>query len=162
MTQDGAPDIDLVFEIKRPPHEVRAWWTEFPDEYRASDPKEQPHRIVTLEKGEGYRRMETFWRGPLGRELRVPETFRFREHGDWNVEVALPLGLKQLDEFTLEPTHDGTRVHIRVTVQRRSFLGRITRGMFVAFYARKNYPRTWRSAARLCERDAPHIPLVAE
>lgn len=150
--------LDLTLEIPRAPSEVRAWWLELPDEYRASDPREQPHRIVTLEKSAEHRKMRTYWRGPMGRELVIPETFRYKGALAWDVDVGLPLGLAQRDEFELEETPEGgTRVHIRVFVWARTLAGRLARGPFVAFYAKRNYPRTWRSAARICARDAPKL-----
>lgn len=146
------PDLEVIVHIKRPPHEVRAWWTDFPDEYHATDPKEQPHRIVVKRRSETERVMDTYWK-VLGRETRIPETMRIDPHGDWTVDVALPFGLRQRDEFTLHPTADGTRVEIRV------YLKGAVKGPYLALYGRASYRKTWENAARLCERDAPILPL---
>ncbi len=148
-------DIAVDLEIARPPAEVRAWWTQAPDDYRASDPREQPHRIVTLSRTPEEWKVLTYWRVPPLRNLRVPETFRFRPDG-WDVDVGLPLGLAQKDEFTLAATPGGTRVSIRVTIRARNAWGRLARPAFLRF-ARRSYARTWRAAAKLCERDAPRL-----
>lgn len=153
-------DHDLVVEldIPRSRAEVLAWWTTFPDDYRASDPSEQPHRIVVRERSPGHVRMLTYWRGPAGRELVIPETFVFRPSGDFDVELRLPLGLAQTDRFTFTEAGPGaTRVRIEVDVRARSPVGRLTRAPFVALYARKAYTSTWRTAARICARDAPRL-----
>jgi hypothetical protein len=149
------PDIVVTVDVARPPREVRAWWTEMPVDYRAADPKEQPHRIVTKERTPERWVVETYWRGPLGREVRLPETFRFRPDG-WDVDIVLPFGLRQEDAFLLEATPTGTRVTIRVTVHAPTAGARLARPFFLR-YAKRSYPATWHSAARLCERDAPRL-----
>lgn len=148
----------MEVDIRRPPHEVRAWWWEMPDDYRATDPKEQPHRIVTRSRSERERDMLTYWRGPLGRELVIPERMRMDAHGDWTIEVDLPFGLAQRDVFVLEPRAASTHVAIDVEVWARRWWGHLTRPLFM-LYARRSYPRTWRRAARICERDAPVLPV---
>lgn len=154
----AVPDLTVNVHVARPRAEVLAWWTQFPDDYRAQDPQEQPHRIVVRRREPGRVEMLTYWRGPLGREVVVPETFLFREGGDFDVELRLPLGLAQHDRFTFTPREDGgTDVRIEVDVMPRQALGRLTRGAFLSLYARRQYPRTWREAARLCERDAPRL-----
>lgn len=141
---------DLVVEVSiaRPPAVVREWWIEFPPVYENA--KEQPHRIVTLARTPDRIETLTYWRGPLGRELEVPETFALRPDG-WTVDIQLPFGLAQRDVFTLTPEGAGTRVRIEVDVWPRSALGRLMRPLFMP-YARRNYPRTWRAAVRWCEK----------
>lgn len=151
-------DLVVTVDIRRPPPEVRAWWTELPDEYVATDPREQPHRIVVTKRDGAVMELATYWRGPLGRELVIREMMTLRDDGGWSVDVGLPLGLAQRDEFTLTPTPEGTRVRIGVGVTARTTWGRLMRPLFLAFYARRQYPRTWRAAARICERDAPRRP----
>jgi hypothetical protein len=148
-------DLEVVLKIPRPPAEVRAWWLDAPADYRASDPREQPHRIVTLRRDGRTWETLTYWRVPPLRNLRIPETFTFREDG-WDVDVRLPFGLAQRDVFTLAPTPTGTRVTIQVTVRPRNLVGRLARPAFLR-YARKSYPRAWRGAAKLCARDAPRL-----
>jgi hypothetical protein len=148
-------DLTVEVEIARPPDEVRAWWTQMPDDYRATDPKEQPHRIVTLRRTPDTWEAMTHWRGPPWGDVKVRETFHFRPDG-WDVDVGLPLGLAQKDEFTLAATPTGTRVTIRVSIWPRNLAGRLARPAFLR-YARRSYPRTWRAAGRICERDAPRL-----
>lgn len=151
-------DLVVTVDIRRPPAEVRAWWTELADSYVATDPNEQPHRIVVKERSGAAMRLVTYWRGPVGRELVIRETMTLRDDGGWSVDVDLPLGLAQRDEFTLTPIPEGTRVRIGVGVTARTMGGRLARPLFLALYARREYPRTWRAAARICERDAPRRP----
>lgn len=143
-------DLDVTVDIARPPDVVRRWWTEFPTEYRATDPREQPHRIVTLRRDARVLDLLTYWRGPLGREIEVPETFEMRDDG-WDVHIRLPFGLRQKDEFFLTPTPTGTRVRILVTIHAPTLAAKLARPAMM-IYARRSYPATWRSAARLCER----------
>jgi hypothetical protein len=87
--------------------------------------------------------------------LRIAETFHLRDDG-WDVDVHLPMGLQQRDAFTLNEKDGATRVHVDVWIWPRSALGRLARPTMMR-YARKEYPRTWRAAAKLCARDAPRL-----
>lgn len=150
-----APDVDLVLDIARPPAEVRAWWLEMPDDYRASDPKEQPHRIVTVRREKDLWEADTHWRGPPWGDIVVRETFHLREDG-WDVDVKLPFGLAQRDVFVLSPTPTGTRVRIRAWIWAPTLASALALPAMRA-YAKRSYPRTWGAARRLCERDAPRL-----
>lgn len=141
-------DVAVTLHIARPPEVVRRWWTEFPERYE--NDKEQPHRIVTRSRSAAHIDTLTYWRGPLGRELEVPERFTLRADGGWDVDITLPFGLAQRDVFTLTPEGEGTRVDIAVDIWCRTTLGRLALPVFKR-YARKQYPRTWRAAARWCE-----------
>lgn len=140
---------DMVVEVRiaRPPDVVRKWWLEFPEVYE--NPHEQPHRIVTRTRDATHIDTLTYWRAPFGRELEVPERFTLRPDG-WDVDIRLPFGLAQRDVFTLTPVPGGTLVRIVVDVWPRTPAGRILRPIFLR-YARRQYPRTWRAAARWCE-----------
>lgn len=163
------PDVRVSVDIRRPPDVVRKWWTEFPPLYENA--KEQPHRIVTRARDASHIDTLTYWRAPLGRELEVPERFTLRPQrlrredqdasadasgadGGWDVDIVLPFGLAQRDVFTLTPTPEGTQVRIDVDIWPRSTSGRLALPFFRA-YARRNYPRTWRAAARWCEKATP-------
>src|SRR2546422_1097230 len=65
--------LDLELDIRRPPRSVRAWWTDLPDDYVAKDPREQPHRIRVLARYPDRIELVGTWRGPLGREMLLPE-----------------------------------------------------------------------------------------
>lgn len=156
---DRAPDIAVELHIRRPPHEVRAWWLEMPEDYVAADPREQPFRIKTLRRTQSEWEIMTYWR-VLGRVTKVPETFHLKPDGDWDVDIALPFGLRQRDAFVLHPTREGTRVEIRAWVHAPTAAAKAMRPLFLALYARRAYPATWRTAAELCERDAPVLPIA--
>lgn len=143
------PDVRVSVDIRRPPDVVRRWWTEFPALYENA--KEQPHKIVTRSRDASHIDTLTYWRGPLGRELEIPERFTLRADGGWDVDIVLPSGLAQKDVFTLTPIPEGTRVGIDVDIWPRTSAGRLALPFFRA-YARRNYPRTWRAAARWCEK----------
>ncbi len=145
--------------IARPRREVIAWWTGFPDDYRAADPREQPHRIRVLRRGGGGGVIETltYWRGPLGRELVIPETLHLRGDDGFAVDVTLPLDLRQHDEFTLRERDGVTAVAIAIELRAPTLLARLARPPYWRLYARRMYPRTFAAAARLCERDAPRL-----
>lgn len=150
-----APDVAVTLDIARPVDEVRAWWVDMPADYVATDPREQPHRIVTRSRTPTRWEIDTYWRGPLGVPLRIGEVFHLREDG-WDVDIALPAGLRQRDVFVLAPTPSGTRVTIRAWIWAPSVAARLGLPPMMR-YARRSYPRTWRTAARLCERDAPRL-----
>ena len=142
-------DLTVEVRIARPPDVVRRWWTEFPPVYENA--KEQPHRIVTRSRDATRIDTLTYWRGPFGRELEVPERFTLRPDGGWDVEIELPFGLAQRDVFTLTPEgQDGSLVRIEVDIWCRTRLGRLALAPFRR-YARRQYPRTWGAAARWCE-----------
>jgi len=148
-------DLAVDVEIARPRAEVLAWWTGFADEYSATDPREQPHRIKVISRTADRLELLTWWRTPWGGELRIPETIQRKPNGDFDVAVALPLGLEQVDRFTVTQHGPATRVHIEIDIRARGWMGRMMRPAYM-HYARRTYPRTFRSAGRLCERDAPH------
>lgn len=149
-------DIDVSVHIARPPDVVRRWWLEFPEVYENA--REQPHRIVTRSRDETHIDTLTYWRGPLGREVELPERFTLRERG-WDVDLVLPFGLAQRDVFTLTPEGAGTRVDIAVDVWPRTTAGRLARPFFLA-YAKRAYSETWKAAVRWCE-EATALPPKA-
>lgn len=149
-----SPDVSLELSIPRPVPEVRAWWLEMPPDYRATDPREQPFRIKTLSRTATEWRILTYWRVG-GRVVKIPERFEIRPDG-WTVHLDLPFGLKQRDEFVVTPEGAaGTRVQIDAFVTATG-VRRLLRPAF-RVYARRSYPKTWRTAAELCARDAPKL-----
>jgi hypothetical protein len=143
--------------VARPRREVLAWWTRFPDDYRARDPREQPHRIKVVDRRDDRVELLTFWRLPLGIELVIPETMRPRPDGDFVIDVHFPLGLDQRDVFTFREENGATHVSIDIRLAARNVLGRLTRPLYWHLYGRRTYPRTFRMAGVLCERDAPRL-----
>ncbi len=153
--RDYRLQVDL--RIARPRREVIAWWTGFPDDYRAEDPREQPHRIRVLRRDDGVIETLTYWRAPLGRELVIPETLHLYGDDGFGLDAVLPLGLRQHDEFTFRERDGVTIVTIAIELHAPTPLARIARPAFWRFYARPMYPRTFAAAARLCDRDAPRL-----
>lgn len=144
------PDLTVQVHIARPPETVRRWWWEMPNDYRATDSREQPHRIVVKERTKERLVLATYWKGPAGRDLRLDEVVTFTPDG-WTVELDLPMGLAQKDTFTLTPDGTGTRVKILVDIWPRTFGGRLAKPFYVWLYAKRAYTATWRETARLCE-----------
>ncbi len=155
--REGAPAqreaiLSLAFDIRRPPEAVRRWWLEFPDDYRASDPDEQPYRIRVLERTPQRLVVLTSWRGPLGVPLRLRETLGIGSGSRWNARMQM-MGLGVSDEFQGIAAPEGTHLTIRSTVTPISALGRIMRPV-VARFLLGMMKRVWKDAARICERDA--------
>lgn len=140
--------------IRRSPESVRAWWTDLPDDYTAKDPKEQPFRIVTLEKRPDGRELETHWRTPFG-VMRARESLRLHEDGSWSFEVAnAPFGLRAIDEFHAVSAEGGTRLDIRSTLVPQNAAHRVA-GPAIVPVTKRIFRANWRDAARVCEREAP-------
>ena len=92
----------MTLRAARPVADVRAWWLDFPADYRASDPREQSYRIVTRSRTPDAIDLMTYWRLPLGVRAKIPERFLLASDG-WTVHIDLPLGLKQRDHFHVQP-----------------------------------------------------------
>src|SRR2546422_7533317 len=145
--------LDLELDIRRPPRSVRAWWTDLPDDYVAKDPREQPHRIRVLARYPDRIELVGTWRGPLGKEMLLPETLRVRQDGSWTFD-ARPMGLRVHDEFQASPSGDGTRLHIRTVITPAGAWGRIVARLMGGRLLRM-LEKGWPTAAEICERDAP-------
>ena len=149
MTQEF---LDLELLIRKPPNSVRAWWTEYPDEYNAKDPLEQPYRILTTRLLPNGRELRTFWRMPDGSNLDVREILNLKPDGTWTYEVPNPnpMGIRVFDEFRTEPTPDGTRllIHSTLTAEEPSAASAVA-GL------KEFMIQGWKLAAQICERDAP-------
>lgn len=145
--------LDLELDVRRPPRSVRAWWTDLPDDYVAKDPREEPHRIRVLARYPDRIELVGTWRGPLGREMLLPETLRVREDGTWTFD-SRPMGLHVHDEFQAFPNGDTTRLHIRTVITPAGALGRIVARLMGRRLLRM-LEKGWPTAAEICERDAP-------
>ncbi len=152
------PHMVIDVRIARPRREVIEWWTRLADDYRAEDPREQPHRIQVVARRPGQMDVLTWWRLPLGIEIAIPETMHLRSDGNFAVDVHFPLGLEQRDEFTFRHESGATHLTVRIDLAARNLIGRLVRPLYWHLYGRRMYPRTFRTAGILCERDAPHIP----
>jgi hypothetical protein len=149
MTSDV---IDLELLIRKPPGSVRAWWTDYPDDYHAKDPREQPYRILTTRKLQDGREVRTFWKMPDGSNVEVQEILNLKPDGSWTYDVPCPnaMGIHVFDEFRTEPTPDGTRllIHSTLTAGDYSAASRVS-GL------KEFMIQGWKQAAAVCEHDAP-------
>src|SRR5437899_8530951 len=145
--------LELDLDIHRPPSAVRAWWTDLPDEYVAKDPREQPHRIRVLARQGDRVEVVGTWRGPLGREMLLKETLRLREDGSWTFD-SRAMGISVHDEFEVVSLCEGARLHIRSVLTPARPLGRLVVRLMGRRLVRR-MAESWRTAALICERDAP-------
>jgi len=142
--------IDLELLIRKPPASVRAWWTEYPDDYQAKDPMEQPYRIVTNRRLPNGRDLRTYWRMPDGSTFDFQEILTLKPDGSWTFDIPSGMGYHIFDEFRAEPAPTGTKLIIRSTLTPldASAASRIST-------QKELMAQGWKSAAKLCERDAP-------
>lgn len=150
MTPDR---VHLTFDVCRPPESIRRWWLDFPDDYRASDPDEQPYRIRTLSRKGDEVVVETHWSGPFGSTMKVVETLRSQGPHAWTADLTM-MGLRIHDEFRVTPTPTGSRLEIRSTISPASLAGRVASPLVLPMLKR-DMRKTWTNAARICEREAP-------
>jgi hypothetical protein len=144
--------IDLELLIRKRPDSVRAWWTEYPDDYHAKDPREQPYRILTTRRLPNGRELRTYWRMPDGSNAEIKEVLNLKPDGNWTYDVPCPnpTGIHVFDEFRTEATADGTKllIHSTLTPEDPSATSRVA--------ALKEFMITgWKLAAEICDRDAP-------
>ncbi|HWG91670.1 MAG TPA: hypothetical protein VNZ52_12550 [Candidatus Thermoplasmatota archaeon] len=143
--------MDLT--IRRPPESVRAWWTDLPDDYHATDPEEQPYRIRTLHREDARRQLLTYWRNPDGSTMELRETMTLRPDGSWAFDIEDAMGVRIHDEFRAEPQGDGgTLLHIESTLTPKG-----PEAVPVAEYIMADMREGWPRAAHICERDAPGL-----
>ena len=144
--------INLELLIRKPPQSVRAWWTEYPDDYHATDPQEQPYRILTTRRLSNGREVRTYWKMPDGANLEVREILNVKPDGSWTYDVPCPnvMGIHVFDEFRPESTPEGTRlfIHSTLTPEDASAGGRVS-GL------KEFMIQGWKLAAEVCQRDAP-------
>jgi len=147
------PDVlDLELLIRKPPASVRAWWTDYPDDYHAKDPLEQPYRILTTRHLSNSREVRTYWKMPDGTAIDILEILNLKPDGTWTYEVPSPnrLGIHVLDEFRPESTPEGTRllIHSTLTPKDAAAANNVSR-------LKRTMIQGWKQAAEICERDAP-------
>jgi hypothetical protein len=144
--------LSLELMVRKPPESVRAWWTDYPDDYHANDPREQPYRILTTRRFSNGREVRTFWRLPDGSTQELQEVLNLKPDGSWTYEVVYPnpLGIHILDEFRAEPAPNGTRlsIHSTLTPREASATSHVS-GLKEIMIS------TWKRAAEVCEHDAP-------
>src|SRR5579884_1958865 len=111
--------FELTLHIRKPPQHVRSWWTDFPEDYIAKDPTEQPFRIITKKKTSSGKELQTFWRLPDGSVREQFEIMQVKQDGSWTFEIPNhSLGFHILDEFSVESKNEEkeTILHIHSTI----------------------------------------------
>ncbi len=147
VEKDDTIVLDLF--VRRSPGSVRRWWTDLPDDYAATDPREQPYRIVTVKRKADGRELICSWRSPDGTDRQTQETLKMREDGSWSFDVIHPAGLHILDEFRVVPVEGGTRIEIRSKITPQ------VQGAESTIHIQKQrMVQGWKIAAEICERDA--------
>jgi hypothetical protein len=148
----NAEVLDLELMIRKPPESVRAWWTDYPDDYHAKDPREQPYRILTTRRFPNGREVRTFWRLPDGSTPELQEVLNLKPDGSWTYELPHPnpTGIHVFDEFRAEPAPNGTRLLIHSTLTPRD-----PAAASGVSGLREIMIWTWKHAAEVCEHDAP-------
>jgi hypothetical protein len=145
--------LDLELMIKKPPNSVRAWWTDYPDDYHAKNPTEQPYRILTTRRLPNGREVRTFWKMPDGSTSEIQEILNLKSDGSWTYEVPYPnsLGIHVLDEFRPEPAPNGTKlvIHSTLTPRDPAATSSSVSGL------KEFMIQGWKQAAEICEHDAP-------
>lgn len=147
-TTHGVIELDLF--ISRSPDSVRAWWTDLPDDYRATDPREQPYRVVTQKYTGDGRQLLCYWRSPDGSERQTRETLHLREDGSWAFDVEHPAGYSILDEFKAVPQDGRTRLEVRSKI-----VPKTPSAEAKLESQREAMIKLWKAMVDICERDAP-------
>ncbi len=144
--------FQLELEIARSPASVRRWWTEFPDDYIAEDPSEQPYRILTLRREGDHRFLKTFWKRPDGSEMEMEEVLVLQTEGGWTYTIERhPGGFHVVDQFIVNPK-EGGGTHLVITSTLHPWKELSDSDVAVQIERMKG---AWRRAVPICERDAP-------
>lgn len=146
--------LELDYMIACAPPAVRDWWIDLPDDYTATDPKEQPFRIVTKEAlADGGRIVETHWKTPGGAMI-LEETLSIVSDDAWTFHVPKAMfGYGAIDEFRVESAPGGTRLHIRTTFTTTSRIRRMLAPILLPL-VKKVFTANWNAAVVICARDA--------
>lgn len=121
MVGPDAEGLRVEIQLARSPDDDQAWWTGIEDRYVAADPHEQPPRIEVLEHRPAGALLATYWRGPLGKEVRLEEELTIQEDGHWTFDQD-SFGFHIHDDIRVRPTQQGTDLRIDVTITHSSIL----------------------------------------
>jgi hypothetical protein len=158
MRRAGTPRLGVGVETTKfsveipiacPASAVRRWWTDLPEEYQASDPAEEPYRIVITKKLPNGNELATYWHGPDGKDIRIDETMTLNTDGSWELDLQLPAGFRIHDALRAVSAAGGSLLSITAEVtplnpEAESGVPALTAWM----------EGVWRRAAKICERDA--------
>ncbi len=150
------PTFRFTYRSRRPPSEVRSWWVDLPDDCSTRDPREQPHRIVTVKRTETGRELITYWRRALGRERALRETLVVEEPFRWSFDVLPAGGFGVHDEFAATPEGAGARLDIESTVTFTTPATRIL-GPLLTPLVRRMLRRGWADAVAVCDEETSGI-----
>ena len=142
--------VSLDIFIRRAPLQVRRWWTEFPDDYRAPDPREQPYRVVVLKRRSDGAHLRTYWKRPDGTEIDWEERMTVDQDGGWAFDIHHPLGIDIRDEFHPREAEGGTRLEIRSVLRPKDATAAAQ-----VVGLRERMTRGWKLCAELCEAATP-------
>lgn len=144
-----AEQLVLDFDVEAPPEALESWWTDLPEVYEASDPREQPHRIQRIEETEDGGRYKTTWRGPMGLPFSLDETLHDEGPGRWRFVIPGP-GYEIEDRYTVEPTDQGCHLEIRSTITYRNLFGKLARRVMIPNWKRQ-FTETFSNAVAVFE-----------
>jgi hypothetical protein len=147
--------FELTLHIRKPPQHVRSWWTDFPEDYIAKDPTEQPFRIITKKKTSSGKELQTFWRLPDGSVREQFEIMQVKQDGSWTFEIPNhSLGFHILDEFSVESKNEEkeTILHIHSTITPNPSIPYSEAKPRLETLS-KSMGTVWRRAAEICEQD---------
>lgn len=128
--------LTLTFDIDASPEALESWWTDLPEVYEASDPREQPHRIERVEETEDGGIYETTWRGPLGFPFTMTERLHDEGPGRWRFVVP-GAGFEIEDRYEVKATEAGAHLTIRSRVAYDNALGKLARKLMLPNWKRQ-------------------------
>jgi hypothetical protein len=145
-------EIRMEITIQRAPESVRRWWTEYPDDYVATDPREQPFRIRTLDRKDGKRHVMTTWKRPDGSIAEWEEFLEIFPDGSWTYTIPRNVGNYRIfDRFLPRPGAEGGTV-LRIESDVEALTPEAVAGIEAQAVRME---AGWRAIVPLCERDAP-------
>lgn len=104
--------FDLDLHIPASPDQVRAFWTDLPDELHAREPDVQPRRVVTLGRTAEGRDLHTWWSAPDGTEFEMRERLTLEPDGSWTFEARDVMGVHVYETFEVDEAPGGSRLHV--------------------------------------------------
>ncbi len=151
------PSFETSVRIRRDPEGVARWWFEFPANYSATDPREQPYQIETIRRTDDVVEVMTHWR-MMGVHVKLPETITRGNATSFDARIRMGNILVH-DEFRLaDDGAGGSVMRISTKVTGASTMARMMAPV-VAPLLHAWMKRTWRNAALLCEEEAKRARL---
>lgn len=141
----------LEFPVRTSPEAVRRWWTEFPSDYRATDPDEEPFRIVTTGRlPDGTLVLAAHFRGRFGGESVLEERLRVLDDAHWEVAIDAA-GTRTTLDYRVAPAEGGATLTVTEScVATTPLAWPLVPG--IALWLRLNSPRNLRDSIAVLER----------